>query len=153
MSSTRIVAVTVVFATLWLSLLSVTARAEQQKTFGDWEVHYIVLPTTFLAANIAQKYDLVRGNDWALVNISVVHKQNGPTAVELTGEYKNLLSQVSKLDFVEVREGAAVYYLAQIKHTDRDLLRFKISVTTPQNPSRNSQVLDLEFQQTMYANP
>jgi len=45
--------------------------AEQMQRFGQYELHYIVIPTTMLKPEIAAEYDISRGKDRALVNVSV----------------------------------------------------------------------------------
>ena len=40
--------------------------------FGDYELHYIVIPTTTLQPYIAARYDISRGKDKALCNLAVI---------------------------------------------------------------------------------
>ena len=84
------------------------AQAEQMQKIGEYEVHYIVVPTTFLQPHIARQYGLTRSRNRALVNVSVL-LNNKPVQAKITGEYKNLLSQIIPLSFSEVREGSAIY--------------------------------------------
>ncbi len=128
---------------LWLA--SGIARAEQMQPFGDWEVHYSLFPTEFLNPQIASQYQITRGRDRALLNISVLDVNDNPVRAEVAGTMTNLLSQQQPLAFREIREGVAVYYLAPVRHTDREVLRFKISI---QPPGDGEKVLT--FQQTMY---
>ena len=51
--------------------LSGTSTAEQMKKLGRFEVHYVVVPTTFFSTVIAERYDIVRGKDRAMMNVSV----------------------------------------------------------------------------------
>ncbi len=129
------------------TLLASTAHAEQMKAFGPWQFHYIVLPTKFLQAKTAQSYGIVRGEDRALINVSIIHTDNGPTPARVEGEYINLLSQRRPLEFREVREGEAVYYLAEIKHTDRDTLRFELSAWPE---GAGTAPLEIKVMQRMY---
>ena len=64
---------------------------------------------------------------------------------EVTGETINLLSQRAPLEFATIREGDAIYYIAPIRYTDRDVLRFDLTVSVPDRAP-----MKLEFQQTMY---
>jgi hypothetical protein len=126
-------------------LLAPAARAEQLKRLGNWDVHYVVVRTSFLKPEIAARHDIVRGPDRALVNISVIGNDGRPVVATLSGRARNLLEQDTPLEFQEVREGEAVYYLAQVKHTDREILRFYIDIRPP-----DGTVQHLEFQQQMY---
>lgn len=129
---------------LSLALLPVTAIAEQKQRLGSFDVHYVVVRSTFFNAAIAEKYGIVRGRDRALMNISVLDEDQ-PVAVELSGQAINLLEQRAELEFREVREGTAIYYLAEVRYTDRETLRFRVAITTPDGVER-----ELSFQQKMY---
>jgi len=125
-------------------------RAEQAVPMGDYEVHYALFPSLFIKPELATKYGVVRGQDRALLNISVLDARQQPPApvpAALEGTVTNLLGQVQRLKFREVREGEAIYYLADVRHTDRDTLRFAVSVRLQ---GAQAPLGDLEFQQRMY---
>jgi len=128
---------------LWLT--SPITRAEQMQAFGDWEVHYALFPTEFLNPQIASQYQVTRGRDRALLNISVLDVNDNPVRAEVAGTMTNLLSQQQSLAFQEILEGVAVYYLAPVRHTDREVLRFRITIRPPGDGEKV-----LTFQQTMY---
>ena len=126
-------------------LLAAPLHAEQKKMLGPYEAHYVVVQSTFFNEETAAKYGIVRGRDRALMNLSFLDESLRPVPVSLDGITRNLLSQETALDFREVREGDAIYYLAEVRHTDRETLRFRIQVTTPDGETRA-----LEFQQQMF---
>jgi len=132
-------------AAICAGLLSVLAQAEQMQRLGNWEVHYVLIPTTFLNKDIAANYQIDRGRDRALLNISVLDQEGNPAIAEITGRSTNLLGQVQPLDFAEVIEGSAVYYLAEVRHTDREVLRFEVDILPPDNLPQQ-----LKFQQKVY---
>jgi len=132
-------------ALVCLMMLSASTHAEQKQRLGPFEAHYIVVRSSFFSEEIAQRYDIVRGRDRALMNLSVLDEHQQPVPVTLEGDVTNLLEQRVALDFREVREGTAIYYLAPVKHTDRETLRFRVSITTPDGVAR-----ELKFQQMMY---
>ena len=121
------------------------AAAEQKLDFDGYELHYVVIPTTFLSAETASEYGIVRAEDRALVNLSVLKDGQGMTVEKLSGTVKNLLSQQQQLRFTEVIEGDAVYYLAELKHSDRDTLTFAVELTPA-----GGKAAALTFQQKMY---
>jgi len=121
------------------------AEAEQKQQLGPYEAHFVVVNTTFFSEEIASRYNVVRGRDRALVNLSFLDESGTPVPVRLTGTVTNLLSQVQPLEFREVREGPAIYYLAEIRHTDRETLRFKVQVVAEDGQER-----ELAFQQQMF---
>jgi hypothetical protein len=104
----------------FLTLLP-SAKAELKKDLGDWEVHYIALNTTFLTPDIAKNYGIVRSRYNALINISVLDRQNKQAqSVVLTGQARNLLGVLKTLSFKQVKEGEAIYYLAVLPFSDRE---------------------------------
>ena len=129
------------------------AVAEQMIRSGEYEVHYIVFPTADLNTSVANKYDLPRGKDRALVNISVLKAPQpdepatsiNAVKASVTGSSENLLGQRQTLTFAEITEGAAIYYLAVLRHADEEYHRVAINVTLP-----NGSVAELKFQQLMY---
>ena len=48
------------------------SHAQQMQRFGNYELHYIVIPTTTLQPYIAARYDISRGKDKALCNLAVI---------------------------------------------------------------------------------
>jgi hypothetical protein len=128
-----------------LALAPSLAVAEQMRRLGPYQAHYVVVQSTFFSKQIAERYQIVRGRDRAIMNLSVLGEEGLPVRVEPQGVYINLLEQRFELPFREIREGTAVYYLAEIRHTDRETLRFRVSITTPDGVTR-----ELEFQQQMY---
>ncbi len=140
--------------TLFIGLLMVSGAAvaenEPVKTFGDTRVYYSAFNSSFVNPEIASTYDITRGKDKGLVNIAVVEKgsPHGRTA-RVTGTVNNLLNQQQSLDFVEIREGDAVYYLAPFEFDNEDPLTFKIQVKEAGMPSPHT----LSFQRTFYHDP
>jgi len=128
-----------------LLCLSSLSHAEMKKTLGDWDMHYIALTTTFLTPEIARANNIVRSGKNALVNISVLNKDDKKAqVVEVTGIARNLLGTTKELTFKQVNEGEAIYYLASVPFSHKEVLRFDIDI----KQGRVSQ--NLQFQQTMY---
>ncbi len=138
---------TSIHAALLAALLLAAAPllAEQSRRIGDYEVHYVVVQSTFFNEDIARRYQIVRGRDRSVLNLSVLDAGGRPTAVSLRGTATNLLGQVSELDFREIREAPAVYYLAQMRYTNRETVRFRLFITTPDGSEH-----ELSFQQEMF---
>jgi hypothetical protein len=122
-----------------------TADAEQKERLGAYTVHYVVVSTMFFNKDIATRYQIVRGADRALMNLSILDSADQPVSVSLEGTATNLLGQMSQLEFREVKEGSAIYYLAPVRYSDRETLRFKLNITTPDGVTE-----ELAFQQQMF---
>lgn len=121
------------------------AQAEIKKTLGDWDVHYIALNSTFLTPEVARANKILRSSKNALLNISVLNKRTKEAqVVNMTGTARNLLGTTKELTFTEVKEGDAIYYLASVSFSHKEVLRFNIDIT--QGKVRQT----LQFQETMY---
>ncbi|MGR2766322.1 DUF4426 domain-containing protein [Photobacterium ganghwense] len=135
-------------ALLLASLLTaLPASAEQTKQIRNLEVHYSSFPSTFLTPDIASTYKIQRSRYSAVINITVLDSsQPGKPAVQavLNGTAKNLLGSVKNLSFREVREGEAIYYIAEIKHANEESFNFSIEIHAT-GASGN-----LAFQQTFF---
>ena len=119
--------------------------AEQKQRLGQYDVHYVVVQSTFFSEEIARRYRIVRGRDRAIVNLSVQDPRGTAVAASLKGTVTNLLGQSNELAFREIREGGAIYYLADVRFTDGETLRFTIRIGTPDGRQHT-----LEFLQQMY---
>ena len=128
-----------------MALLPAAAGAEQMRRFGSHEVHYIVIPSLFLQADVAHRHGLRRGEGLSIVNISVLDAAGKGAACRISGHARNLLEQLAALQFQEVREGDAVYYLAEVRHADQEVLRFNLTIQ-PQG----AEAFELAFQQRLY---
>lgn len=131
-----------------ISLLSFPAFAEQFKTMKDIEVHYVAFNSTFLAPKIASSYNIKRNGYLAVINISVLDSSSlGKPALEakVEGQAKNLIGQTQKLTFREVKEGDAIYYLAELPVTHEETFTFDIDVKSGNKGSGK-----LQFTQKFY---
>jgi hypothetical protein len=124
---------------------SASASAEQMKTLGDWDVHYIAFPSTFLTPEVASAYDLQRSKYLGLLNISVLDNiSQQAQRVTVTATARNLLGNIRELTVREIREENAIYYIAEVPHRNEETYRFSVIVQS----GNNSQ--ELKFQHTFY---
>ncbi len=117
---------------LCLSFFVITsAGAENMKKLGSMNVHYMAIGSTFFTPEIAKVYGITRSRYNGLINISVLdNSQKGTPAktVSITGKAKNNLGQFKKLEFTEVKEGTAIYYLAQVSYHNEETIHFDIII-------------------------
>lgn len=133
------------FMLVTLFCTSASVQAEQKKQLGNWDVHYMAFAAPMLTPEIAQQYKIQRSKYNAVVNISVLgSKTQQPEKVLISGIAKDIQGRQVELDFREVTEGAAVYYLAQLPF--RNEQRFNFSITLVQNGEQQL----LNFDQTFY---
>jgi ribosomal protein L1 len=122
-----------------IALFSANSYAENAREFGPYVVHYNAFRSDTISPEIAKQYDLPRANNRILINISVLQKVMGttgkPTASEVTGHANNLTGQLKNLEFKEIKEGAAIYYIAETKISDGEFLKFDIKIV-PEGETR-----------------
>lgn len=133
-----------------LLLLSGNAFANQNvEKIGDLEIHYIGLPSIVLQPEIAKHYAIERSRYNGFVNISVLDtsKKNKPAKrVGVSGSATNLVGQKIPLEFQQVIEGEAIYYLATIKYPNDETYRFNILIND------NGKQHRVKFTQKFYVN-
>ncbi|WP_346841511.1 DUF4426 domain-containing protein [Metapseudomonas otitidis] len=112
---------------LFALCLSLPAVAERKQTFGELDVHYSAFNSGFLQPDIAAAAGLVRSKTQGVVNIAVL-KAGKPSTAQVSGQVKDLLGKVTPLAFRQVSEGGAIYYLAQFPFTQREMLKFTLTV-------------------------
>jgi hypothetical protein len=126
-------------------LLSFAVTAEQKQQLGNWDVHYMLMPTTLLDADVAKNYQLSRSRNYQLLNISVLNsKDQQAQQVDLTGSATNLAGQRQQLTFKPIKEGAALYYLAGVEARSEQKMTIELTI----RQGNESQVL--KFTQDVY---
>ena len=122
-----------VFTLFALLGIGLSANAESSKEFGDYVIHYNAFRSDTLEPEVAKTYDLIRRNNRIIVNIAVLKKvmntTGKPTAAKVEGHASNLTGQLKNLEFREIKEGTAIYYLAETKISDGEFLKFELKIT------------------------
>ena len=130
---------------LALCLFAGGAAAQNSLTRGDIEVHYNAVPTTVLAPEVARQYAITRSANRALLNIAVL-RAGRAVAAKVSGAATNLSGQRQELALREVREGEAIYYLAEPRVADRETLDFDLSVL----PEGSPEAIPVKFRQEFF---
>ena len=129
---------------------SVNAQASTETQVGDYTIHHTVFNSSFISPQIAKVYELIRGPNKAIVNIAVTRdSESGQSLglpVNMQGFARNLMQQETALEFIEIAEGDATYYLAPFEFHDQELLHFYINVRLPGESSAN----ELHFSKVLY---
>ena len=132
---------------LWLALLNL-AQAEQMQQFGDFEVHYSLVNTRHIPAQVAKVYDIVRADNRMLLNIAIRKQAGGQETVAQKAQLKGVRHDLMRpytLKFTEIKEQDAIYYISEFKVINEEFSRFVIDIKIGEEES-----FTLEFQKTMY---
>ena len=132
--------------------MAVLSATESSKDFGDYVVHFNALTTDQLTPEIASEYGIVRSKNRALLNVSILRKNEGAGTTAVSGAVAasavNLTGQLKDLQVREIREGDAIYYIAETPVTNGESLIFTVDVT-PQNEASRFTV---RFQKQFFVN-
>lgn len=138
------------FGLILLTMTALSARAEQMIADGRYEIHYNAFNSGFLTPEVAQAYNITRSQYRALVNVSVLRIQEDgrkvPARAQVSGEVANLVDQARQLQFRQIDEGDAIYYLASFRFTNDEQLSLSLQV----QPDPDAEPYRIQFQQTFY---
>jgi len=122
--------------------------AEQKQKVGNFDIHYVAFGSTFLTPTIAKSYGIKRSSYTGIINVSVLDTNqdgNPPVAVEISGIANNLLDARINLQFREIREADAIYYVAEVPYRDDQEINFKLAIKY-----QNKLNTQLKFKQKFY---
>lgn len=130
------------------------AYAEQKQTFGEYEIHYIGLTSSFLTPEIAKAYGIERSRTMGYVSISVLKTETNasstsiavPVDAILDGSVKNFVGQRKSLEFKRIKEGSAIYFISTLRFDENEEYNFSVNV----KPEGTEKTLELTFKQKFY---
>lgn len=137
---------------LWLGAPALSAWASdgsRSVQHGEYQIHYQVLNTTFLRPEVAAAYEVVRARNRSLVMVSVrrgSELDSTPQRALVTGTHSDLI-HTHTLNFRELEQRGAIYYIAEFPHGREESRQFKLQV---QPGAGNQPSYPLEFTQMVY---
>lgn len=135
-----------VLASLTLSF-ALPSFAEQAIHSQKYDIHYNAFNTMIVTPEVAQIYGFTRARNRALLNVAVIDKATKrPLAAMVTGTRTNIIGQVLPLEFQQIKEQNAIYYIAQLRFTEEEMWRFELKI----QPDLNAKAIPLKFSQTFY---
>ena len=146
-------ALRIVLASIFLWPCTLPAQENISVRDGSYEVFYSAFNTSFLSPEVASSLGIVRGDDRGLLNVSVIeHFPDGSShpiaAKTISGSSYDLLHRRS-LDFQEVVETDARYYLAPFKITnDNEMIIIQVDVT----PVTSDQSIAIKLERRFFHN-
>ena len=137
-------------ASLGLSLAltwALPSYAEQAIHSQKYDIHYNAFNTMIVTPDVAQTYGFTRARNRALLNVSVIDKvTRKPLPAVVTGTRTNIIGQVLPLEFEQIKEQNAIYYIAQLRFTEEEMWRFELKI----QPDLNAKAIPLKFSQIFY---
>lgn len=96
----------------------------------DYEVDYKAYNSTFLRPDVARLYGIDQDDELGVVMVSVYEKDALGVGVEacVGGGVTNLIGQVNRLNFDEIREGRAIYHISTFLISPEEHFTFKVDV-------------------------
>lgn len=136
---------------LILTSLANTATADDKSVdFGEYEVHYNVFPSTFLPPEVAEANNLNRSRSIGIVNIAIMTRGDDGSLKTVPGQVEgqalNDVGQPKFLGFRRIREGDAVYFIAEYQYSEGELMTFRITA----RPSGHNEDLQVRFSQALF---
>ncbi len=137
---------------VWLLGLVIPALVSAQPgsvRVDNFELLYSVVNTTFVEPDTAALYQLVRAKDRAFINLAVREELPDGSSRPVSARFKGRtwdLFQNQFLEFREIREGAAIYYIADFEFSDSEIRFFDIDWAA-EGMQRSS---NLRFKQKVY---
>jgi Domain of unknown function (DUF4426) len=127
-----------------------TKEIQTSQKFGAYTVHYNVFNSKDIPPEVADIYKLTRSKDIALINISLTKTENDATTLGLPANVSvkavNLMQQTKSLEFREIKEPDATYYIASLRHANEEDIRFEVNVI----PEGESKPLTVSFTRKLF---
>ena len=141
----------------WLPVMLMTmvgwnpCLADPPIQWQGYDIHYTILSSRLIPAEVAKLHGIIRADNRMVTNLSIrktskTGEKGDPVTASIHGTATNLLNQQSVLDFTEVLEPNAIYYLANQLVDERDTLRYSISI----QPQSSEATYLLEFGRNYY---
>jgi len=137
---------------LVLSLGAAAAvHAQTTVEVGDYVLHANAIPTLTLSPEVARASGITRSAKRGLLNIAIRHTQadgsDRAAKASVSADAINFSGQRQVLSLREVRDGEAIYYLAEPRIDEGEALSFEISA----RPEGSAEVLQARFKQTFFS--
>lgn len=126
-------------------------HAASNQDFGDIQIHWSVLPSTFLSPEVAKANNLQRSKGIGIINIAIMKENDdgtmSPMGGQVEGKVSNDIQQVRFLAFRRVQEGDAVYFIAEYQYSSGELMTFNVTA----RPTGEQRDLPVRFAHTLFS--
>ena len=116
---------------------------------GNHMVHFSAQTTDQLPPEVARAYNIVRSQNRAMLNVSVLEKgANKAVNAEVTVKTVNLTGQLKNVTMRRINEQEAIYYIGETPVANQEVLIFDISI----KPEGVEETTDVRFKRQFYTN-
>lgn len=138
-------------ASVFILLPLADARSQATTDSGDFVMHANAIGSLELTPDVARASAVTRSASRGLLNVAVRKKlaDGGDQAVRaaVSADAINFSGQRQVLSLREVREGDAIYYLAEPRISEGEDLTFEVSA----RPEGSTEVLQAKFKKSFFA--
>lgn len=114
---------------------------------GDHVIHFSAQSTDQLPPEVARAYNIVRSKNRAMLNVSVLRKEDNTSVVaDVTVKTVNLTGQLKNITMRRINEQEAIYYIGEVAVANRETLIFDISVM----PAGSDTASDVRFKRQFF---
>jgi hypothetical protein len=135
---------------IFFFLCTITSVQAQENTSYAMEnhiVYYNVFNSSMITPDIARIHNLIRAKDRVYLNVAVVKKTGGNAIPAIiSGQHRNLMQQKFDLEFIEIKETTATYYLAPIRFNNEEILHIDITAA----PADGSETASFTITKKLY---
>ena len=105
------------------------ADAASSMDIGDHVVHFSAQRTDQLPPEIARLYNIVRSENRAMLNVSVISEETAKSVpAQVDVKTVNLTGQLKNINMRRIDEDDAIYYIGETPIANRETLVFDITV-------------------------
>lgn len=109
-----------------------SAYEDQSRRVGDFEIYFSAIAINQLPSQISERYNLQRGPNAAMLQVSVRSTANGSdtaVAATISGTAKGLATKPVVLNFVEHADDDLPIYIAEFTLTPPDTMVYTLHVS------------------------
>lgn len=131
---------------------------ETSKKFGDYEIFFNAIPSMTLLPEMAAKYRIERDKNIAFINVTIFKKVGSNNVMQsavLKGTSSDLMTS-KPLEFREMRDASSIGYIAQLRYSNREVVRFDIDIQPQLNAGEIAPIgspFKISFTRKFYIEP
>lgn len=139
-------------AAVVLALNTTAAQALQAVEFGEYIIHYNAFTADMLDPPVAKAHGIQRSQNRGVLTVAIQRKPGHVPAdvpAQVKAQARTQNQQLRPMEVREIRDGQAIYYLADFPVRNEEVLDFEVNV----QPQQASEPYTLRFRQQFFTKP